>query len=787
MDVKLLDNNIQSKLLSVSTSYISFDWNDTEGATVYVTTNFESTVFPNTTATCEPNSCITFIGNTTNRGKEYIVECNHADWLDVSQNSETNSFSVICKSDNEGENDRTAQITVSYNGLTKTIEVVQFANTSYVTYTITSNAEDGAQVKFNDSPSPFTTTLKDGIAEYTRRQVGSKTLNVTVSGGLPSLSVTYAFENLEGTTASTVSNLGQHFFPPLQPYKITTQYTYDEKQMNILTSTTVSCSPGERKNVEIYPKKDRENIAEWSVEEPDYSWVHSVHLTSNNHTVKIDANKNNIKRSAILTYYIDESPTTIFRYKVMQTNGNYTFCFSSDKSTIKKINSSDNNSISIGIDSYLNDEKNLIGFEAKYSSNEASVSTNSTGATINLKRNYLLKTRTVTINFIQNESKKRITLYITQDSGDCKIGDVYAYDATEKRYASFRFSNGESIVDGFTPVGVVVMPFNNGCTFNKSYARVISLTESKTNDHNQNNSNLDYTWYMRLDDNTVYETIRTQIGYLHLTSLSDKDYIGNSYNRYYMDNYPVNEYRALGSVTNDSYKTSFDNGQKLYYAKNIYKSRGDSSYDYKRKMKPFTNDDSNTNISGYSGVFKVQNENNVLQEEKYAYTDFSGKTNFDLENKTMKDHKEKWYDVSLYYYISHYSTLGTKVGDWYLGSLGEMSYVSVYSKIINSTLKNLASKYQITLVATEDNLGGFVGWNRNNHKNYDTSDYGYWTSTMAKDLFTTDHRNYYNSAMVVVGTGMIGFQPHQRQDNNHHRTLKRVRPMLMINSNGEPM
>lgn len=776
MEVTLLDNSIQSKLLAVSTSYISFDWNDKDSATVYVTMNFESTQFTETSKDCADNGCVTFTGNTTNGGDNYDVTCD-ANWLDIARNDEYHSFSVTCINDNEGEKDRIGKIEVSYCGLTKTIDVVQFANTSYITYTITSNAEDGAEVKFGNE---HTTTLKDGIAEYTRRQVGAQTLQVTISGGLPSSSINYTFKNTGDTTAFTVSNLGvPDFKPSLEAYKITSQYTYDESLNSVLTSTTVYCSPGERKNVEIFVMNNKDKVS-WSVEEPDYSWIHPIRYI--NDYVVIDRNENNVERSAILTYHIDESPSTTFRCKVMQTKGQYTFQFHSGKPWNQTIIAASN--FTIDIDSYLNSEDNLIAFEASYNSDEVSVVTNSKSATINLKRNYLLEPRHVRINFIQNKSNKRITLYVFQKEAECKIGDVYSYNATTKQYACFRFSIGENIEDGFTPIGVVVMPFDNDCPSNPNCARIISLTESQYD----SNSGIPYDWPMRLEKDKkkiketkdpYYENVNATIGYKHFSSLSDENYIGNSYDKNYMSLYPMNEYRALGSVYRDSYKIAFDNGQKLYYAKEIRRERGHVEYDFKRKMKPFTKDNSNTKISDYNGIFQLQNDD-IQEIKNYAYTDFKGKENFIKENKQLFG--KGTYNESLYNYISNYSTSGTKTGDWYLGSVGEMSYVSVYSNIINQTLKLLSSKYTITLIDTNDNLGGFVGWNKNEHDNYDTSDDGYWTSTMSNQL--GEWHDFYVSAIVVIGTGMIGWQEHQRRDNAHHLTLKRVRPMLMINKLG---
>ena len=814
IDVKLLNNTISSTTFAVSTSFISFDYDDgiDDDVTVYVDTDFQKTTFDKTTDKCPDNGIVTFTGDTNNNAKHFEVDITNDktsdSWLSaaiISAQTNGGSFSVYCTPNNT-ENDRYAQVNIYYNKQIKKINVVQFADVSYVTYVVTSDAMDGAVVTFKDSGASEyeKVTLVDGIAEYTRRKVGAPNpMPFTIEGGLPDSSITYSIINENGVTASSISNSGQeNFKPDISGSCETTFYSYDDKIYSNIYSGSVSY--GEREDVPINKITD-EKPADIDVTVPSsYNWIEKSKIIP---CVNVAKNSNiNMERSAILTYYVIDSPSTSLRYKISQTKGNYVFRFSGETIQTKSIdlNTYDETTTGITIESYLNDNPNdVVPFTYTANNDEVLVEKNGGNITFKLSYNYLTSNRTINVTFVQSTSNKTLRLKLIQPPVECKIGDVYSYNASTRQYAYFRLlknrtTNGfiPSIVSGFSPIGIVVMPFNNNATTSPEYARIISLNEKKNTDGSDYHwKKADYEYDTKHEfngygkDENFYSNNGNAKRYKCLTLIGKNI---DSINTYNLDNIVENDYEALGSVNSYSIYYYLNKTNNLYYAKTIYKAyKKDDDSGSMRHTPQFTNDDTTLNAESYSGKFNAdffnfQGSAKGYKLSEIGYFDFDGKTDFKNISKHCQKNDSNHYKESLYYYISNYKTIGNTEGEWYLGAAGEMAYICIYAALINSVLDKLKSlSYDTMNLATNDTnsrLNGAVGRSHTHTKNYDLSDECYWTST-PRLRQSGDRRNA--SALVMAGNGMITWEYHRRLDNNGTRRYKRIRPMLMVNKQNQ--
>ena len=78
--------------------------------------------------------------------------------------------------------------------------------------------------------------------------------------------------------------------------------------------------------------------------------------------------------------------------------------------------------------------------------------------------------------------------------------------------------------------------------------------------------------------------------------------------------------------------------------------------------------------------------------ESLAFSDVNGRSNtLVIKNFYEANNKASTYPVP--YYTDQYSTLGTKPGDWYLPSVGELMLIYNNKSILNSTLLKLTGSY----------------------------------------------------------------------------------------------
>ena len=80
----------------------------------------------------------------------------------------------------------------------------------------------------------------------------------------------------------------------------------------------------------------------------------------------------------------------------------------------------------------------------------------------------------------------------------------------------------------------------------------------------------------------------------------------------------------------------------------------------------------------------------IHTEENSAKTDYDGKEN---TNKILKACQSNpyGYDCVGVDYVNSYKTEGTKAGDWYIPSAGEMNTIYLNKEVLNTTLKNMGA------------------------------------------------------------------------------------------------
>ena len=81
----------------------------------------------------------------------------------------------------------------------------------------------------------------------------------------------------------------------------------------------------------------------------------------------------------------------------------------------------------------------------------------------------------------------------------------------------------------------------------------------------------------------------------------------------------------------------------------------------------------------------------IHTEENSAKTDYDGKENTNKILKACQSYPYGSFDCLGVDYVNSYKTEGTKAGDWYIPSAGEMNTIYLNTKVLNTTLKNMGA------------------------------------------------------------------------------------------------
>ena len=168
--------------------------------------------------------------------------------------------------------------------------------------------------------------------------------------------------------------------------------------------------------------------------------------------------------------------------------------------------------------------------------------------------------------------------------------------------------------------------------------------------------------------------------------------------------------------------------------------------------------DSSTQTNKIPSVFDANNEWNTSilgAVNQYAVTDIKGRenTNLILSSATLQS---TWMtDTSIINAsnmgytpavccCARYHTVGTNVGDWYLGAAGEMCMITIQKTAINAKLAQIAAIYASDSISSlaNNNYWSSTEYNSNRAYNVDTNHGGISTSYYDK--------NYNNNVVAML-------------------------------------
>lgn len=796
--VRISGGTSEEASIEASDYYFSADYMQT-AFEADVTTTYKKINFDKTEGEVEPDGCLEFEGNmfTNPDGKYYTYEVVYENtghgssgWLEVDDaiyrdtltvNGGKLGFGVL---DNNTLDDRDAKIIVKYkpsdtlDEVKKELIIHQYPNTEYVTYTVISNVNDGVEVTFTNPSTnvvEYKAQFKNGVVEYSKPKISAGTLKVQISGGLPTESSHYTLKTADGSVAEIINNAGQtDWSAPLVFNKFTTRYTWDDA-INVADrvykdKAEFSIQPDETVERDYNIMAEQEaplSETHCLVSKPSVSWLSpSTKDERGTHFLNVKENKNNNDREATVRYYIKEDPSVFLDYKVKQTEGVYTFLFTEvpGKDKINITNGGKRAKVETDftkhvfnfsldfVSSYSNTPDNKVPYIVSVNKSTVKYTIDDEYLHLDLPKNICTKSNSFTVTFIQRGSNKRIILTVVQSAVVCDVGDVYFYNPSSGLYYFADIMHGDSIEKSWKPIGVTVIPMNNGL-FGESakFARLISLTEQNSEEYNG-------PWWKK---ENAGESQRTHCRY-RIPCDEEKFESGHA------------------TIGTEPY-----NGRGVMQYKNKYSKNG--LY--------YSNTDRHASRimeRNADGVYKVTTE--FASDVIGTYDGFefqSGLADFNGFKETREALAQTSEIGPMYQMCDNYEPSGTKKGEWYVGGAGEMACLVQNIGLINAVLAKLKElNYPVSTLhvdfapadsyfkSSPDNGTCFVDY--------------YWTITNKGRVKRIGKEGGSDPGIggesaswaVLLSNGTIQWAIHRaglNQSSYANHVRMRVRPMLLVN------
>ena len=788
--VRIKGGDSEETTLNLSTYYVASDYTQTP-FNIDVTTSYKKINFDTTEGEVDADRCLEFNGEmTTNipgkfftyeikykKGDEWVSDADG--WIENSADaSETGGTIYLGTKDNNTLYDRDAKIIVKYaSAEPKEVQVHQYANTEEVTYTVISNVNDGVNAYFykdeqTKEPECDPIQFKNDVVEYSKPKVSTITaskLYVKIEGGLPDSSVTYTLDTKDGSREEVLSSGEQTWSPNLVYGKTINRYTWDDNadldKKEYLSATTFSIEPDQtvEKNYTIMKPEFTNSGVTCKLQKPSVDWVKG---NDSDYTSNISANTYNGNRSTVLRYYINEDKSVFLDYKITQGKRDFVFKFNTSVSSIIVSEENDKKASATTeftkhrvtiplkcIDSYATTAENKIGFIAIVRDSNTKCTIDENNVYFDLDKNTCTKPRDFTVIFMQKISNKRIILTVTQSAVVCDVGDVYCYDISNGNYYFVDVLNGDTIDDSAIPIGITIIPMDNGAKTNGEFARVISLTEKNSQ-----------TYQSPLWKKSDTGKAQTNDKYEYKWRISSRERVDEDW----WVSLGTEGYANTGVL---KYKTKL-NANGLYYA--ITDHHAD---------KPMTRDS--------NGHYKINNNfkedvNIGDSRHKNCLCDFMG------FQKTKYAYEDKDCGGELFEMCYNYETVGTNKGEWFLGGAGEMACLVQNIGLINKVIGELQKlNYSVTNFNFDfqPDKGYFKGGP--NHGDY-CKDY-YWTVTNHGRVGGIDsiksidpaRGNEFSSWMVALANGTMQWGVHRTghdQSAGRNQTRARARLMLLVDA-----
>ena len=789
--------------LDLSTYYVASDYNHTS-FDIGVITSYKKISFETTEGEVEADDCLEFNGEMITESPDKYFRYEIGDgWIedDVEAYKESLSESggtiSLSTDDNNSLDDRDAKIIVTYNSEEKEVQVHQYGNREEVTYTVISNVNDGVYAYFcKDSGATelddekAAIQFKNGVAEYSKYKVSATTLYVKIEGGLPDSSVTYTLDTKDGSREDVLSG-GEipDWSPNFVSGKTINRYTWDDnpdldkREYSSATTFSIGYDETVEKNYTIMKPEFTGSGVTCILQKPSVDWV--AKDCDSCYTSNISANTYNGNRSTVLRYYINEDKSVFLDYKITQGKGEYVFKFNTSVSAVTTSKDGKTASVSAvttskdgktasattdfteqrlaislsGIDSYVTSsdttKENKVNIDFIASVRDSNVKCTIEGGYVcfYLDKNTCTKSRSFTAAFIQKRSNKRIILTVTQSAVICDVGDVYCYDISNGNYYFVDVLNGDTIGTNARPIGITIIPMDNGANTNGEFARIISLTEKNSQ-----------TYQSPLWKKSDTGKAQTNDKYEYKWRISSRERVDEDW----WVSLGTEGYANTGVL---KYKTKL-NANGLYYAKTDHHAD-----------KPMTRDS--------NGHYKINKEfkedvNIGDSRHKNCLCDFMG------FQKTKYAYEDKDCGGEIFEMCRNYETVGTNKGDWFLGGAGEMACLVQNIGLINKVISKLQDlNYSVTKFNFDfqpDN-GYFKGGP--NHGYY--CEGYYWTVTNhgrvggIDSIKSIDPKvgNEFSSWMVALANGTMQWGVHRTghdQSAGRNQTRARARLMLLVDA-----
>lgn len=798
-----IDNGILSaSTLELDRYYISNEYTANPNISVKVSTNYTETKFKDSEGEIDIDDCLKFSGETeinkispdecfkissgeTNWNDGYVD-----DWLSAhTENVSTSGGGIsISIAENTTLNDRKKEVHVKFKDKQKKIIIEQYADSSYITYSVISNAQEDATITFYDKNaasynSAFTFSFNEGYAEYSRRKIGSGVVTAKIENGLPESSVTYSINTADDTKQTIIPNNSGSLTVDLVETKTLTNYSWDEDKLNT-NSIEFNINPNEIVTKNYYNVQNVQTITgegHFTVSVmKNNGWL--IPSKTPSHKLDYSANTALKDRTASVIFRLVDDQTKSLNYKITQSNAKYDFKF--DEKAIAKENKnvyelngktliyknadfeSTIHTIKKSLIISLMNGNDFVDYTAYVSANDnvikvgnASVNIDGNSINITTSNNVNLNTLENRIVLTQNGSGQILYIKLIQKPVVCKVGDVYCYTKNNGGQHSFIDLEYNNIPEGTSPVGVVVLPMKNNAKTNQNFARIVSLTEVETNQ----NTGVKYGWYQDYDPNN---------------NISDV-LVVNHENILYQNNGKFDRYDGMSGCRNSgTYHNRYDKSTGLYY------------YNDDRHLPLIL--DSHDYVT--SEAKKDYGDGD--KDKESAIRDFDGYGRTYRLRSDIKSYKPGKMLNMIYSFHSNNDSSDNKC--WFIGSIGEMAAVFQNISTINATISQLRSKnnkYKL-IVDTTEHPEVHGSFNHYYSDNGDNANY-YWTSTYYKPVnnWNKQGKDYDRLATwaINMASGNIRYAVYKTNShkgfagigsNSSKNCPLNVRPMLMINEKG---